>query len=196
MNPCTITNDATLETWVLDATTDMTLNISTTVSEHPVERGAAIVDHVQQMPQSFSINGVVSETPTGVATSVGPERISKWKAFLEQLSTGQPCTIVSFRHGTLTNMVLESAPIPINSWRDTKVALQFRQIRVVSATILNLGPKSTKAITTQVCRVEEPVCSCPTDTGPQPTEDVSGDLGGSGQDSVARAALDLVLSYF
>lgn len=173
MYACTITNDSTAETWVLDATTDMNLNISATVSEHPVEQGAAIVDHVQQMPLSFTIKGVLSETPVGVTTSYGAERISKWQAFLQQLSLGYTCTIVSFRHGTLTNMVLESAPIPINSWRDTKVDLQFRQIRVVSATIVNLGPRSTKTITTAVCRVEEPVCSCPTDAGSQPTESVT-----------------------
>lgn len=173
MNACIITNDSTAETWELDATTDMVLNISTTVSEHPIEQGAAIVDHVQQMPLSYTIKGVLSETPVGVTTSYGAERISKWQAFLQQLSLGYTCTIVSFRHGTLTNMVLENAPIPINSWRDTKVDLPFRQIRVVSATIVNLGPRSTKTITTAVCRVEEPVCSCPTDTGSQPTQIVT-----------------------
>lgn len=173
MNACTITNDSTAETWVLDATTDMVLNISATVSEHPVEQGAAIVDHVQQMPLSYTIKGVLSETPVGVTTSYGAERISKWQAFLQQLSLGYTCTIVSFRHGTLTNMVLESGPVPINSWRDTKVDLQFRQIRVVSATIVNLGPRSTKTITTATCRTEEPQCPVICDTGSQPTESVT-----------------------
>lgn len=169
MSVCTITNNATAETWELDATTEMVLNITTNVSEHPVEQGAAIVDHVQQQSQLFSIKGVLSETPTVNVSLYGADRIRKWIEFLQQLSLGYTCTIVSFRHGTLTNMVLESAPVPINSWRDTKVDLQFRQIRVVSASIVNLGPRSTKAITTATCRVEEPVCSCATDTGSQPT---------------------------
>lgn len=176
MATCTIINDATLDFWSPDAVTKMNLDISAQPSQHPVERGAAITDHVQQQPFTFTIEGVVSESSFYTTNSYGPERITAWIDFLKELSLGYTCTIETYRHGTLTNMVLTSAPTPIDKYRDTRFTLQFQQIKIVSAQVLYLGPLPSVKV---IIGSKAPTCVCPSDVGEQPTSNVTPATGTS-----------------
>ena len=137
---CIIVNTVTGEAWRPDATTKIVLGISAKATQHPVERGVSVTDHVQQQAETMTLGIVISESPTRPGNVVGANRVNKWIAFVRSLATGQPCTIVDFRTGTHQNMVLTSGPINVDSWRRIEGDYAFQQIRIVTATIAsNLG---------------------------------------------------------
>lgn len=47
----------------IDATTSEQHEAANTVTDHPVEQGASISDHVRQNPNALTISGVISNTP-------------------------------------------------------------------------------------------------------------------------------------
>ncbi len=49
----------------LDCTVTETHTATSTVTEHPVESGANITDHIRPDPVQLSITGIVSDTPIG-----------------------------------------------------------------------------------------------------------------------------------
>lgn len=48
---------------VVDATISELFSAEVEVTEHPVEKGAAIVDHLRPKPETIQIEGVISNTP-------------------------------------------------------------------------------------------------------------------------------------
>lgn len=55
----------------LDATISESHNFAQTVTEHPVEKGAAISDHARPKPRTLRLEGMVSNTPI-LTTTRGP----------------------------------------------------------------------------------------------------------------------------
>jgi len=53
-----------------DATLSETHNKSVQLTDHPVEAGADITDHVRRQPEEISINGIVSNTPIVFLASI------------------------------------------------------------------------------------------------------------------------------
>lgn len=56
-------SEARLDEIVVDAFVHEAHIFSAELTEHPVESGGMIVDHVYQMPMSLSIDGIISNTP-------------------------------------------------------------------------------------------------------------------------------------
>lgn len=48
---------------VIDAFLKETHSFSSEITEHPIESGSAIVDHIYNQPFSLSIDGIISNTP-------------------------------------------------------------------------------------------------------------------------------------
>jgi len=77
------------------------------VTQHPVEDGTTVTDHVQANPTPIVIEGVVSRSPWSSspnALKLNPPQDAV--DFLEG-SIGQPLTVVSTIDGTYTNMVIQ-----------------------------------------------------------------------------------------
>ena len=148
-NACVITDTVTLEAWALDVANEIAGSITATPTEHPVELGVAIVDHVQQMPETLVITGMISETPTKAGQDVGATRITRWQSFLRGLALGHPVMVASYRYGTMLNMAFVSCPLAITTDRAVKVVMTLKQIRIVSATLVaSVGAtNSTNSIT-------------------------------------------------
>ena len=199
----------------LDCTVTETHTATSTVTEHPVESGAKITDHIRPDPVQLSITGIVSDTPIGSrqvqrSIAVGGASVqvtqqepptsttgygrAAW-AKLDAIRTAAKPVKVVTRDKTYENMALVSLSVPKES--KTGGALyftaQFKQVRIVyNRTTKVVVAKATKSHKKQ-------------DTGKQPTatetpdkprsilsKDVFGDAGTDKLLKVGRAAASAV----
>lgn len=163
----------------LDCTVTETHTATSTVTEHPVESGANITDHIRTDPVQLSITGIVSDTPIGSrqvqrSIAVGGASVqvtqqepptsttgygrAAW-AKLDAIRTAAKPVKVVTRDKTYDSMALVSLSVPKES--KTGGALyftaQFKQIRIVyNRTTKVVVAKATKSHKKQ-------------DTGKQPT---------------------------
>jgi hypothetical protein len=163
----------------LDCTVTETHTATSTVTEHPVESGANITDHIRPDPVQLSITGIVSDTPIGSrqvqrSIEVGGASVqvtqqeppssatgfgrAAW-AKLDAIRTAAKPVKVVTRDKTYDSMALVSLSVPKES--KTGGALyftaQFKQIRIVyNRTTKVVVAKATKSHKKQ-------------DTGKQPT---------------------------
>jgi hypothetical protein len=163
----------------LDCTVTETHTATSTVTEHPVESGANITDHIRPDPVQLSITGIVSDTPIGSrqvqrSIEVGGASVqvtqqeppssatgfgrAAW-AKLDAIRTAAKPVKVVTRDKTYENMALVSLSVPKES--KTGGALnftaQFKQVRIVyNRTTRVVVAKATKSHKKQ-------------DTGKQPT---------------------------
>lgn len=56
--------------YVIDAAPVETHTLDSAVTDHPVEDGADVTDHVRVLPNRLTIEGIVSDTPIGVIAAV------------------------------------------------------------------------------------------------------------------------------
>lgn len=163
----------------LDCTVTETHTATSTVTEHPVESGANITDHIRPDPVQLSITGIVSDTPIGSrqvqrSIEVGGASVqvtqqeppssatgfgrAAW-AKLDAIRTAAKPVKVVTRDKTYDSMALVSLSVPKES--KTGGALyftaQFKQVRIVYNR------------TTRVVVAKAPKAHKKQDTGKQPT---------------------------
>lgn len=167
----------------IDCTVTETHTATSTVTEHPVESGAKITDHIRPDPVQLSITGIVSDTPIGSkqvqrAVSVGGASVQVTQQEPPSSATGfgraawakldairvaaKPVKVVT-RDKTYESMALVSLSVPKEA--KTGGALyftaQFKQIRIVyNRTTKVVVAKATKSHKKQ-------------DTGKQPTAELA-----------------------
>lgn len=181
----------------LDCTVTETHTATSTVTEHPVESGANITDHIRPDPVQLSITGIVSDTPIGSrqvqrSIEVGGASVqvtqqeppssatgfgrAAW-AKLDAIRTAAKPVKVVTRDKTYESMALVSLSVPKES--KTGGALyftaQFKQVRIVYN-------RTTKVVVAKASKSHKKQ-----DTGKQPTaaveprsilsKDVFGDAG-------------------
>lgn len=159
----------------LDATLSETHSSESEVTEHPVETGSNIVDHVRPKPESLTLEGIISNTPVdektrtkvGKAVKGATGRAEAALIALRRMRDEGRLVIVATRHRTYSNMVLVSLSVP----RDAKLgdvvrfSATFKQVRIVSTRMTDvlvptakrtakkkadLGPQATKPADTYV----------------------------------------------
>jgi len=163
-----------IDTLELDAAVSETATFVSDVSEHPVESGSSIVDHVRPKPVEVKIDGIVTDTPLSMvqvrraaqATGVElespqntPGRADAALAALLDLRDNPRRITVTTKRRVYSDMVLVSLTVPED--RATGDALRFsaafRQVRTVTLRRVALrtatpatkprvkaGPKPTK----------------------------------------------------
>lgn len=136
------------------------------VTEHPVESGASLVDHVRPKPEVLTLRGLVTNTPNNVDPDnpdpTNAERAGRALAQLRELKdSGTSLTVVTALR-TYENMVLASVDIPRDA--SSGQALLFdatlREIRTATLRVVliddvgkpkkNRGTKPTKKADEQV----------------------------------------------
>lgn len=163
----------------IDCTVTETHTATATVTEHPVESGANITDHIRPDPVQLSITGIVSDTPIGSkqiqrAIEAGGTKVqiteretpanaagfgrAAWAKLDAIRIAGKPVKVVT-RDKTYESMALVSLSVPKES--KTGGALnftaQFKQVRIVYNR------------TTRVVVAKAPKAHKKQDTGKQPT---------------------------
>lgn len=159
----------------LDCTVSETHNATATVTDHPVESGSTITDHIRPEPLQLTITGIVSNTPIGtkklqiVSSEIGRIRADDTvlghaetaaKKLEEIRLSAKPVKVVT-RLRTYENMAMLSLSIP----RDAKTGnalnftMQFKQIRIVTN-------RTTRVVTAKSSKAQKKQ-----DTGKQPTKE-------------------------
>lgn len=144
----------TIDTLELDACLVESPQDESEVTEHPVEKGSTIVDHVRPRPVQLTLEGIISNTPinrtqaqrvlevngTQITTSTVEDQVrgqigyaeEAYAKLIELKNTAKVITVTTPRR-TYTNLILKSLSAP----RDAKTgdALHFtagfQEIRIV-----------------------------------------------------------------
>lgn len=112
----------TIDGFVLDTAESETHSFDNEVTEHPVEKGADMADHIRARPDVVTVNGIVTDSPIGAITPTQTLRSTDALAKLKQLRDSRNPITIETSLGTYTGMVLEQLNIP----RDASVGYALR----------------------------------------------------------------------
>lgn len=116
------------------------------IAEHPVENGSIITDHVQVLPLTVSVEGVISNTPLSYIIMPLKSTGNRAQEAFEQLETifvaRQPIAIATTLK-SYTNMILESLEVKRDSRSQECLRFQCkaRQIKIVGAEKILIADK-------------------------------------------------------
>lgn len=118
-----------------DAVPRVTVTNANRVTEHPIEDGSPVVDHVQALPLEITLIGVVTETPLDWQSSRGgPGHVNEALAFFE--AARQERLVLSgprIPGGTVGDLVLVRWPYDLDSVRRVRPTISLRQVRTAVA---------------------------------------------------------------
>jgi hypothetical protein len=137
---------AGVDVLVLDAAISETHSGDADVTEHPVERGANVSDHVRVKAETLKLEGLITDTPVGAAGTDG-RSVSAYRTLLSIKDDGNPIAISTpFRE--YTQMVMQSLEVP----RDAKTgsalrfSASFRRIVTAETKVSRVIPHAKKAL--------------------------------------------------
>lgn len=128
---------ATIGTLQCDCIVEHTTEFNSSVTEHPIEGGFVIADHVAREPMKLSLTAIITPTPVSYFRIMGgsnPDRLGEAASYLEQVHlAGEPITIV-IPDGIYDSMVMTSCPLPRNVQYGFcyRLALEFTHVTIVS----------------------------------------------------------------
>jgi hypothetical protein len=105
----------TIDSLQLDAAISQSHAMTAQVTDHPLESGEAVVDHVRPAPRTLTVEGVISDTPLRWPSAIVPGRArGAFEALRDLVRTGKPVDVVTGLE-TYRNMVLRSLTVPRDS---------------------------------------------------------------------------------
>jgi hypothetical protein len=127
---------ATIGDLQVDCVVDHITTFNSQVTEHPIENGFVIADHVARQAMTISLTVIITPTPVSYFRQLGanPDRLGEAIAYFEQLwLNGEPIT-VTIPSGIYQDMVMTSCPLPRNVQDGFcyRVALEFKHVVIVS----------------------------------------------------------------
>ena len=128
---------ATIGTLQCDCIVEHVTNFDSQVTEHPIEGGFVIADHVIREAMTLSVTVIITPTPVSYFRIMGganPDKLSEAASYFEQVHlAGEPITIV-LPSGIYENMVMTSCPLPRNVQDGFcyRLALEFKHVTIVS----------------------------------------------------------------
>lgn len=128
---------ATIGDLQVDCVVDHTTAFNSSVTEHPIEGGFVIADHIARQAMTLSLTVIITPTPVSYFRQMGgsnPDRLGEAIAYFEQLwLAGEPVT-VTIPSGIYTDMVMTTCPLPRNVQDGFcyRVGLEFKHIVIVS----------------------------------------------------------------
>ena len=128
---------ATIGTLQCDCIVDHVTNFDASVTEHPIEGGFVIADHVAREAMKLSVTAIITPTPVSYFRAMGganPDRLSEAAAYFESVHlAGEPINIV-LPDAIYNDMVMTSCPLPRNVQDGFcyRLALEFTHVTIVS----------------------------------------------------------------
>jgi hypothetical protein len=127
---------ATIGDLQVDCVVDHVTTFNSQVTEHPIENGFVIADHVARQAMTLSLTVIITPTPVSYFRQLGanPDRLGEAIAYFEQLwLNGEPIT-VTIPSGIYQDMVMTSCPLQRNVQDGFcyRVALEFKHVVIVS----------------------------------------------------------------
>ena len=127
-----------IDGYTIDAALSVDSSLVNDVTEHPVEDGADVADHVRARPVNLTIEGIVSDTPIGTVADeregVALPSQEAYSRLLEMSRAREPVTIQTDDRGTFENMILASLVAPVNALTGDALRFTavFKQITLVT----------------------------------------------------------------
>ena len=128
---------ATIGELQCDCIVDHVTAFNSSVTEHPIEGGFVIADHVARQAMKLSLTAIITPTPVSYFRIMGgsnPDRLGEASAYFEQLHLkGEPITIV-LPDRICNDMVMTTCPLPRNVQDGFcyRLALEFVHVTIVS----------------------------------------------------------------
>lgn len=128
---------ATIGDLQVDCVVDHITSFDSSVTEHPIEGGFVIADHVSRQPMKLSVTVIITPTPVSYFRIMGgsnPDRLGEASAYFEQVHlAGEPITIV-LPDRICNDMVMTSCPLPRNVQNGFcyRLGLEFSHVTIVS----------------------------------------------------------------
>jgi len=129
---------------VFDSVTNTQVKRQAEVTSYAVETGSEVSDHVQIKNNTFSLSGVISETPIRLkqdllySAGVNGTRISQALSYLDQIfEARQPITLITEQRA-YTNIILTGISYEYKSEYAMQFDLNFEQIRLVTSATTNV----------------------------------------------------------
>ena len=123
---------------VFDAVPSIGIKRQAEVTSYPVENGADVSDHVQIKNNTFSMSGMITETPIRLmhdmlhSAGVNGTRISQAITYLDQIFDARQPIILITEHRVYENVILRGISYDYQSEHAMQFDLEFEQIRLVS----------------------------------------------------------------
>jgi hypothetical protein len=119
-----VIDDETIDVIKLDATITAGLSFPATVTEHPVEDGSLIADHIRNDPETVTITGFVSNTPVAVlGLNADPSRARGAADSLVELREKKELVRITTDVHLFNDMMMTQLDIPRDA--DSANALRF-----------------------------------------------------------------------
>jgi len=128
---------ATIGDLQCDCIVDHVTTFNSAVTEHPIEGGFVIADHVVRQAMKLSLTAIITPTPVSYFRIMGgtnPDRLGEASAYFEQLHlAGEPITVV-LPDRICENMIMTSCPLPRNVENGFcyRLSLEFSHVTIVS----------------------------------------------------------------
>lgn len=136
----------------IDAALSETITDSSDVTENPVEQGAKITDHVQIKPKTYTIRGVITDTPinyafldniTGAIGTIrsylgGTSRsIDVYNQLIDLQNQREPLTVTTGVR-VFTNMILQNLTVERDAQKGKTIhfTAEMREIRIAGTGFL------------------------------------------------------------
>lgn len=136
---------------VFDSVPNVGIKRQADVTSYPVENGADVSDHVQVKNNTFTLSGMISETPVRLmkdmlySAGVNGTRISQAITYLDQIFDARQPIILITEHRVYENVILKGISYDYQTEYAMKFELDFEQIRLVSYGETNVIATKTKA---------------------------------------------------
>ncbi|MFU0883302.1 phage baseplate protein [Kluyvera cryocrescens] len=135
---------------VFDAVPSIGIKRQADVTSYPVENGADVSDHVQVKNNTFTMSGIITETPVRLekdllySAGVNGTRISQAIQYLDKIfDSRQPITLVT-EHKVYEDVILSGISYDYKSEFAMQFDLEFEQIRLVSTATVNVIATKTQ----------------------------------------------------
>lgn len=188
------------DVWRPDAAVRINFSPSYSVTDHPVEDGGTISDHIQAMPETIVCTMLVSENPDRIGSATGG-RIhlrDRMKWLRDTADAGQLVDIVTRRLGVFKGYAITSFPHGIDKVARLEFQITLRKITIATATSVMITVEQVQATDEATGESVDPETEFGApdeiDTGEQPTTDTSTDSEEAEEDdqSTLASLLDAV----
>lgn len=171
--------------WEADAVIAVNVSQDWQITDHPVEDGVVVTDHVQVQPNTITLSCVVSENPTqdGASTLGGPVRLQERMRWLRESADGaELLDVVTRRMGTFRNYLIQGVPYALDRVSRLGFDLVLREVRIATATtvLITVDEVASDVATGAPDEV---------DTGEQATTDTGTDEAAEESDQSVLASL-------
>ena len=173
----------------LDASLSQMHEMSATATEHPVEEGADITDHVQPQLPRLTIQGVIAAQSLADTGEEQGREIDGWAALGRLIDEAVPVTVITTLQ-TYTSMVLLGVSTVRDGRRGVYPSIEMRQIRTVEQQTVTLPPER---IPKKTQRASAPADQ---DTGRQPTDAPTAEEAAAANRSIAALISDTLGGLF